>query len=344
MNPPSTQKTEITRIKPVLAELGEYSLLALQEAPRLIYDYIDRRAKVISDKTRKKISNSSVRLELATLSAVAIWAQRRKYVIKNFVRDVTRPSLAKRKRRVPPVELGNIQLASLHHHIPRMAVAARFLLLLRFLGCRPGELATARRADIRFATSDITFRDTKYKHEDRLVHITERANPIINAQIEYGLEYEPQSPYLFSTKSRKKDESGKMLFVPYNYATGINLLREEGVLPADFHAHAMRREFISRAIESGLPYATIRKQTGHHSTQAIEIYDEGLSTAPEIRKALDDHENSLSVEHLEGLLEAHGFSKRDIEKFHTTLNGQKDTSPISRSMANGEHAPESPRS
>ncbi|MHB1333435.1 MAG: hypothetical protein ACYCY1_12630 [Sulfuriferula sp.] len=43
----STQKTELTRIKPVLAVLGEYSLLAPQEAPRLIYDYIDQRSKVI---------------------------------------------------------------------------------------------------------------------------------------------------------------------------------------------------------------------------------------------------------------------------------------------------------
>ncbi|MHB1334303.1 MAG: hypothetical protein ACYCY1_17085 [Sulfuriferula sp.] len=43
----STQKTELTRIKPVLAVLGEYSLLALQEAPRLIYDYIDQRSKVV---------------------------------------------------------------------------------------------------------------------------------------------------------------------------------------------------------------------------------------------------------------------------------------------------------
>lgn len=332
----STQKTEITRIKPVLAVLGEYSLLALQEAPRLIYDYIDHRSRVVSQKTRKTISGSSLRLEIAALSAVAMWAQRRKYIIKNFVRDVARPGLAKRKRRVPAVELGSLELTAIDFDEPRLAEAARFLLQLRYLGCRPGELARLLRADIRFNNKDVTLRDTKFKHEDRLVHMTPNATKWLQSQYTHAKESTAaDSPYLFSTRSRKKDD-GDNVWVPYNYSNGIKLLRDEGVLPADFHAHAMRREYISRAIESGLPYATIRKQTGHHSTQAIEIYDEGLSTAPEIRDALDAHEKSLNVEQFKGLLEAQGFSKEAVQKILASIEGEKKNSPITRTFANAE--------
>ena len=333
----STQKTEITRIKPVLAVLGEYSLLALQEAPRFIYDYIDHRSKAVSQKTRKTISGSSLRLEIAALSAVAMWAQRRKYIIKNFVRDVARPGLAKRKRRVPAVELGKLELTAMDFDEPRLAEAARFLLLLRYLGCRPGELSRLLKADIRFNEQDVTLKDTKYQHEDRLVHMTPNATKWLGAQYTHAKESTAaDSPYLFSTRSRKKDDDGDNVWVPYNYSNGIKLLRDEGVLPADFHAHAMRREYISRAIESGLPYATIRKQTGHHSTQAIEIYDEGLSTAPEIRNALDAHEKSLNVENFKGLLEAHGLSKVWVQKILANIEGEKKNSPITRTFANGE--------
>ena len=39
-----TRTTEAGRIQPVLAALGAYSLVNLQNAPALIYDYIDKRS------------------------------------------------------------------------------------------------------------------------------------------------------------------------------------------------------------------------------------------------------------------------------------------------------------
>jgi integrase len=331
----NTQKTEEGRIKAVLASLGWYSLANLAAHPRMVWNYLDERSRHVSEKTGCKLSRTSLRLELAALSSVAAWAVNRQLILRNFVNDVKRPGLSKRKRRVPPVEHGKLELAAQHVEEPKLAQAARFLLLLRFLGCRPGELAALLRADIRFGKRDLTFRDTKYKSEDRLVHSTELAMGLLNSQYYYALESVPESPYLFSTESRKKDDTGNVIYRPYNYACGIKSLRSENIVGKDFHAHAMRREYISRAIESGLPYATIRKQTGHHSTQAIEIYDEGLSTAPEIRKALDEHEHSVDRERFEGLLEAYGMSKEAVQKIIVSLDGEKK-SPISRGYANGE--------
>ena len=75
----------------------------------------------------------------------------------------------------------------------------------------------------------------------------------------------------------------------------------------------MRREFMLRAIEARIPYATIRKTTGHHSTRAIEIYDEGLAVAPDVRKVLGEHQARVSDEVLARHFEAMGLSPEQIE-------------------------------
>ncbi len=324
-----TQRTESARIQPVLRELGGYSLKNLEQAPHVIYDYIDQRSKIVSVRTKHRLSPTTIRLEIAALSAVVIWAQRRKLVHSNFVRLIQRPGMSKRKRRVPSREQAALDNAVVNFQLPMLAQAARFHLLLRHLGCRPGELAQVLRKDILMAKKELLYRNTKYRGEDRRVHITDRALGLLDAQLKYALENEPDSPFLFSTKSRRGG------WVPYNYSWGVKLLRGYGVVGEDFHAHAMRREFISRAIEAGLNYSVIRKQTGHHSTQAIEIYDEGLSTAPEICKELDRLDASLSDELFFASFENMGATPEMISELKARLSGDVP-SPFKRVYANGE--------
>lgn len=326
---PRTQGTEKGRIMPILERLGGYSLARLAANPRIVWQYVDDRKKDVSPRTRKKLSSTSIRLELAALSSVAAWAVKRQILMKNFVKDIQRPTQVKRKRRVPHIEQGAIELATRKEDVPMLAQAARFQLLLRYLGCRPGELSMMRRTDISFANKSATFRDTKYKGEDRLVHVTNPAIHLLNAQYAFALENAPDSKYLFSTQGR--DNAWK----PYNYAWGVTLLKEAGIVGKDFHPHAMRREYISRAIEGGIPYSTIRKQTGHHSTQAIEIYDEGLSTAPEIRKALDEHSKNVTMEMFVGLMLRQGLTMEQIEQFTAEMKGEKEKVKVF-TFANGE--------
>ncbi|MDA8381830.1 MAG: site-specific integrase [Betaproteobacteria bacterium] len=339
-----TRKTERGRIKPVMAALGGYSLAVLQESPDLVSDYIDRRSRTISKRTGKKLSATSLRLEIAALAAVAIWGVKRRLLRKNFTLDVQRPGKGeKRKRRVPPLELGLLERMTTFVDRPRLAEAARFVLLLRFLGCRPGELAGLQRADIRFLERDVTFRGTKHRREDRLVHMTQRAANLIDGQYSAGLRSAPDSRYLFSTRRRHRDDQGRIVWEKYRYAPGVLRLREEGVVGPTFHAHAMRREYISRAIEAGLPYATIRKQTGHHSTQAIEIYDEGLSTAPDVREQIDAHESALDRELLLGWIEAMGPDHPVIKEVLASLRALDDPGKWAQiQRANGEMVPMGP--
>jgi hypothetical protein len=125
-------------------------------------------------------------------------------------------------------------------------------------------------------------------------------------------------PYVFGTWSSRAKQ-----WVPYNYAAGVNLLREHRIIDPDYAAHAGRREFISRAIESNMSYGTIKKQTGHQSTQALEIYDEGLSTAPEIRAELDQLARKVQNENLLGTFEALGLTAEQKIKYAAIL-GLKD--------------------
>jgi integrase len=330
-----TRKTETSRIKPVLAKLGAYSLHRLEERPHLVYDYIDARAKAISPKTKRHLSPSSVRLEVAAMSSVVAWAQRRKLVLSNFLKGVTRPGQTKRKRRVPAVEQARLDMAVLHWDEPKLAEAARFAILLRRLGCRPGELAGTLRADVRMRDEEMTFRNTKYQGQDRRVPLSQEAVSLIDAQLAYALEHCTGSPYLFSTRGRKTAGMSETVWKSYAYSTAVKRLRKAGVVPADFHAHAMRREFISRAIEAGMPYATIRKMTGHHSTQAIEIYDEGLAVSADIRSALDVHQNKVSEEMMLGQMQALGLSPEQIESMLLRLKGEQPK-VSSRVYANGE--------
>lgn len=315
-----TRDTETQRIKAVLEELGDYSLLNLQDAPGAIYDYIDKRSAHISVRTKKKLSSTSVRLEVAALSSVVAWAKQRRLILGNFVRQIDRPPQAKRRRRVDGVEVAGLREAS-EKDDNRIAEAARFFLLLRYLGCRPGELARLLREDISWEFEETVFRDTKYKNEERRVHLTGPALQILDAQMRYAITSNRDSIYLFTTLS-KDSVPDVPKYVVYNYEYAVKLMRKANYVEKTFHAHAMRREFISKAIENGLPYSTIRKQTGHHSTQAIEIYDEGLSTAPEIRQALDLHALAIGRDESIGAVRKLDVSTEEIEAFKFFISGE----------------------
>jgi integrase len=308
-----TKATERSRIKSVLDRLGRYALGELEANTYIIYEYIDARRKVISSRTGKRLSNSSIRLEIAALSAVVEFAKKRQMIRANFVTGISRPAASKRKRRVSPKEQGQLQIYARNSDL-RFAQIARFLLLIRHLGCRPGELKSLRVSSVKLDRRELTFFDTK-NGKDRCVHVTSDAAQLLYLQ----MDVVPNGcPYVFGTWSPRAKQ-----WIPYNYAAGVNLLREHRIIDQDYAAHAGRREFISRAIESNMSYGTIKKQTGHQSVQALEIYDEGLSTAPEIRAELDRLAQKVQDENLLGTFEALGLTAEQRMKFQEVL-GQKD--------------------
>ena len=303
-----TQRTERQRMKHVLDKLGSYTLAELEANPGLIYDYIDERKRTVSKRTKKKMSGTSVRLEVAALSALVAFAKQRKIIHDNFVSHISRPAQAKRSRRVDNEEQGKLAIHA-RSSAENIGRASRFMLLLRHLGCRPGELCELLISDIRLDKHEVLFRDTK-NGTDRSVHLTKDARELIALQLDTVPD---DCPYLFYSISNNKE------FTPYRYSYGAKLLVKEAIVEPGFHPHAGRREFVSRAIEAGVPLTTIKKQTGHKSLQAIEIYDNGLSTAPEIREALDKLADTVSLENLIGALAASGMTQEQKDAFLNKL-------------------------
>ncbi|MCA8374001.1 tyrosine-type recombinase/integrase [Burkholderia pseudomallei] len=280
-----TQITERGRMTHVLAAFGNKTVFELEADTSLIYDYIDTRLQAVSERTKRKMSATSVRLEVAALASVVEFAKRRRIIRENFVSSISRPATKRRKRRVTDIEQTKLRISAEHWDL-RIAMAARFTLLIRQLGCRPGELKQVLLADVDVEKRNITFRDTK-NHTDRCIHIPLDAEDLIRLQLE---QVHAKSPFLFWTISKKGE------YVFYNYESGVKLLRKKDIIPKDYYAHAGRREYISRSIEANIPYGTIKKQTGHKSTAALEIYDEGLATADEMRAVFDRLANKVRME------------------------------------------------
>lgn len=315
-----TQRTERLRIVPVLATLGDCKAVELEADPGPIYDYIEARRKVISERTGKKLSGTSRRLELAALSSVIAYAKQRRIVRENFVSSISRPATGKRKKRVTPIEQGKLA-AYARNSDPFVAQAARFLLLIRHLGCRPGELVSLRVDDVHLERSELLFRDTK-NGLDRRVHVTSDAAQLLHLQLP---DVPEKCPRVFFTWSSKK-----RAWVPYNYSSGVKRLRELGVITPEMHAQAGRREFVSSAIEHGTPILTIKKQTGHKSTQALEIYDEGLSTAPGVRDEIDRLAAAVRDENFISNFDAAGITPEQREKLLASIGKSQWVAPFKR--------------
>lgn len=299
-----TQRTERQRIKPVLSRFGRFTLAELEANQGIIYDYIDERRRTVSPRTKRKLSGTQVRLEIAALSAVVAYAKDRRLIHHNFVAHVSRPAQTRRSRRVNNEEQGALALHA-RHNDPATARAARFMMLVRHLGCRPGELCELLISDVHLDRHEVIFKDTKNK-TDRAAHTTKDARELLHLQL---AEVPEGCPFLFHSISRKG------AFVPYHYSGGSRKLKKLGVVLDGFHPHAGRREFVSRGVEAGVPLSTIKKQTGHKSVQALEIYDNGLSTAPEIRAALDALADTVNLENLMGALSAAGMTPEQRQSF-----------------------------
>ncbi len=337
--PENTRRTESTRMKHVLAGLGDYSLANLVEHPEIIADWLDKRTLEVSERTGSTPSKTSIRLEIAALSTLGLWAVTRHMVTKNPAKGIQRPGLQKRKRRVPVAETAGISGAACSDDV-KLAEAARFALLCRELGCRPGELAGLIRSDVEMGKSQSLFRNTKDPDvpggRDRMVHMTSDAIMLTDVQLRYAMETFPDSAFVFTTRGRDGKYHG------FDYAQVAIRLREAEAVGTSFHVHALRREFVSRAIENGIPLSTIMKQTGHRSLQAVSIYDEGLSTAPDIRAALDAHAKIVHDELDLAILERHfkelGATPVQIEHYMATLLASrgKGPAPMQRVLITGE--------
>jgi len=306
---PSTQQTERVRSGPLLRELGGLEMQQLTASKAAISEYLAKRSKEKSERTGKVPSGTSLRLELALFSTLCKFAEDIGISSGNPSRGIRkRPKTEVRRRRVGEDEIGELEVWlsdkrgwELHEH-------CRFMMLLFHIGCRPGELASAKWKNVDLQDRSILFEDTK-NGDWRKAHLVEQACDLIADQIKHNKhKTDSKSDYLFSTLSKKTRE-----WKAFNYTQSVKTLKANGVLKDDFHAHAMRREFVSRLIESEVPIMSIKKQTGHGTTAALEIYDQALSTSKVLRDTLDKVAETQAEAAMRDDLRKSGLSRDQIE-------------------------------
>lgn len=327
---PNTQKTERSRIHRAVQALGAYSLenLADGQRIRLFVDTLhDEKLRILEKKSSGKLGakldakrrdgdadgtlrNESIRLEIAAISAVLNWAVGMGILVVNPIKNMPRPSDLPRRRRLHrDEELAIFTLTAREDLVDtQTGEDVRFLALLRELGCRPGELACLRIEDIDLDARALRFRDTK-NGTDRTVVIVDTVSRLLSTQLVQASVKAPSSGYLFTTFGR--DGTPK----PFYYRSAVDRLREQRVVESDFFAAACRREHASAAFEHGLHHEDIRKQTGHKSIKALEIYNVSDVLHPDARKRFEQEARRRAAERFEDLAAALKVSPDELKEF-----------------------------
>ena len=257
---PKTQRGERIKLPQLLRRLGEYAITRIS-AP-VIVAYRDAR---MAERTAKgtPVSPDTVRLELALLSVILdLAAGEWQLIPNNPCRGIKKPVGESRDRRLSEEEEKGLRMALMRRRDPRLL---RFFLVAYYTGMRSGEIAELRKEWLHREKRclDLPAKATKNRKAKRIPLTDEAYNVLIHA-LENA---EPDSPYVFASKSR---EGGA--YRPYDYGCAWNRVRKQAGL-GDLRFHDLRHEFVSRLFErTSLSDGQIASLTGHGDPRSLWRY------------------------------------------------------------------------
>lgn len=232
-----TQSTRRSLIKPVLEKLGTMGI-------RHIDAHVIERYKQGWSKQR---APDSKRLELDALSATLNFAVTMHAIPSNPCKHTPRPPGTRKDRVWTPAEEGLLMQLSAGDVKP-LRKLARFMLLVRALRCRPGELASALVTDLNLERRQVRFRKTK-NTDDRTIPFSPLTASLFGEVMADELEDYPDSVYIFSKRSRKTGPH-KGAPVPYDFAGACRDARTKyGVVPPGLTCHVGRHTGVTNLVE-----------------------------------------------------------------------------------------------
>lgn len=257
----NTRRSEETHIKPGLARLGDRALVAITA------DDID---SFIVARQKAGMRPDTVRNEVAALSAVFAFAQKRSMLSANPCIGVRRPSAPRENRRMAAGDQGSL-ITALTHPTYRFRAVARLCLLVRETGARPGEWSNARWRDVDLDARKVTFQNTKYKNQPRTIPLTGAAIHVLGNQLEditiREIDLFGDSEWIFPAVARNGE------LAAFAYSGSVRDMKAQGLLPRRFRPHSGRHEYISTLVEeSDLDDSRIMTLVGHHSPASMQIY------------------------------------------------------------------------
>lgn len=257
-----SHESDVSRSKPLISSLGSYSLAAITSD--LAAKYRDERLATVSEQTKKPISASSVRLELALLShlysvAIREWGLG---LIYNPVMNIRKPSPApSRNRRLMPGEEERLISAVERHSNPMYSWIVKLAL---YTAMRAGEIVNLRRGHVDLKKRVVHLPKTK-NGEARNVPLTRAATEAMRQAMENPIRPLDSDLVFFGEPGR----DGKRR--PYVWEKTWNeMVKREGF--EDLHFHDLRHEAISRLVEAGLSDQKVAAISGHKTMQMLKRY------------------------------------------------------------------------
>jgi integrase len=270
----TTRKGELTKSKPVILHLGDYSIVHINSA--LIAAYRDTRMSSIGHRG-KPLSGDQVRLEMALLCTVmSLAAGEWSLIPSNPCRGVSKPSGVERKRRLSEEEERRLRVA-LYARSDQKRLT-RFVLTAFYTGMRAGEIAKLEKRSLKLDKKQIVLESTK-NSESRLIPLSDEMCSVLR----HALASSPaDSPYIFTSRSRAGGA-----YVPFSYSSAWReTLKAAGIENLRFHD--LRHEFVSRLFEkTQLSDGQIAALSGHKSPQALWRYKHLRSE--QMRPVIESH-------------------------------------------------------
>lgn len=325
------------QITTLLEHLSTKTIQQLDHAT--INAYKEKRLTSFSKKRPDRLlSNSKVRLELSTLSAILKLARQRGYTKHNSFDLVERPKTEPKIVRLSGNDVANITQALSQIEIeekyasnPSYQPAWTFFNLLLAIGCRPGELASLELRNFSTEKMQILFEKTK-NTESRTVPLAE-ADFITLCRWLKRANLPDDCKYVFPSKGRNRN------WIPYGYYTAWKVIKEllGSKLPSNITPHSFRHERISRWFEDGsMSDAEIMALSGHKDYKSLHGYTHIRAEklrhhveairAPE-EQALVEHWFKIQLEatldtpateqrsnNLDAIIEAYMQKRRDAKK------------------------------
>lgn len=261
---PSTQAAEHKKARPLIDQLGKYSLAAL--SPDIIAQYRDRRLAGDADDAGKLVprSNNTVRLELALLShlftiAIKEWGMG---LPVNPVGNIRRPAPgAGRNRRLTSEETQRLRHAVASSSNPMLGWIVQ---IAQETGMRLSEITSMKLSQVDL-TKRVVRLDLTKNGSRRNVPLTRAATEAIQKALANPTR--PKDVQLVFFGEPGKDGVRR----PYLFDKAWNDAKRVAGLE-DFRFHDLRHEAVSRLVEAGLSDQEVAAISGHKSMQMLKRY------------------------------------------------------------------------
>ena len=261
-----TQKAELTRVPPLKAYFGKYSLAAI--TPELIAKYRDQRLsghdRIDKDGKPKPRSSNTVRLELALLGhlfniAIKEWGIGLTY---NPETNVDRPAPGPgRNRRITQDEEKRLLKAIDDFSNPMLGWIVRIAIET---GMRSSEITTLTLAQVNLKKRIVTLLETK-NTMPRTVPLTRAAVEQFQMAIDNPVR-PPDTNLIFFGEPGRDGQRRPYIF------NRVWMKIKESVGMKDLRFHDLRHEAVSRFVEGGLSDQQVAAISGHKSMQMLRRY------------------------------------------------------------------------